>query len=138
MKKIFIISSLMILLTVPYAYAQMGGHRSQERMGSGMMGGEQGHMGQSGMMMGGQEMMGSMMQDMNQMTGLMRQMTDMMKGTVAPEHMKKMSDIMKNMSEQMRDMSRTMSKGEISRKEMEQIHQQMLETQKRFDMMKMW
>lgn len=134
------------VFAVSMVSAQMGGGNRGEGMGGGMMGGQQsgmmgtgqGHMGQGGGMMGGQAMMGGMMQDMNMMTGIMRQMTEMMERTPGPEHMREMSDIMQHMSVQMRDMSRIMSKGEVSPGEMEQIHQQMLETQKRFDMMKRW
>ncbi len=138
MKRVCFISICILLLTVSFANSQMGGgmmggQGDRDRMGGDMMGSQTG----SGMM-GGQEMMGGMMQNMSQMTGIMKQMTDMMKGTMDPAHMRKMSDIMKDMSEHMRYMSGIMSKGDVSQKEMEQIHQQMIQTQKRFDMMKMW
>jgi hypothetical protein len=142
MKKIYFICFLAVLLLIPYTYSlggmsgsMMKGQGSQQQMGSGMMGGQQGQMGQGDMMMQGHEMMGGMMQDMNRMTGLMQKMTDMMGRTTDTASMRKMSDIMRDMSEHMRDMSGIMGRGSVSQKEMEELHQQMLQTQKRFDMM---
>jgi hypothetical protein len=45
---------------------------------------------------------------------------------------------MKDMSGHMMDMSKMMKKGSASQKEMQELHQQMTETQKRFDMMQRW
>jgi hypothetical protein len=121
MKKILLISSLIVMLVIPYTYAQMGGHGSQERMG-----------------MQGHEMMDGMMQNMDQMTGMMKRMTGMMGQSIDEAKMRKMSDIMKDVSEHMMDMSKMMKKGSASQTEMQGLHQQMTETQKRFDMMQRW
>ncbi len=143
MKKVYFIGLLAVLLLIPYTYTMggmsrgsMGDHGGQQYMGGGMMGGEQGHMGQGGAMMQGHEIMGGMMQDMNRMTGLMQRMMDVMRRTTDTSRMGTMSDIMRDMSQHMGDISRIMGKGNVSPKEMEELHQQMLQTQKRFDMMR--
>ncbi|MEN8264258.1 MAG: hypothetical protein ABFR82_12425 [Nitrospirota bacterium] len=141
MKKFYFICFLAVLLLIPFTYTMgamtrgtMGEQGGQQHMGSGMMGGQQRQMGHGGAMMQGHEIMGGMMQDMNRMTGLMQKMTDVMRRTTDTARMGQMSDIMKDMSEHMGNMSRIMSRGSVSQKEMEELHQQMLETQKRFDM----
>ena len=63
-----------------------------------------------------------------------QRMMDVMRRTTDTARMGEMSGIMRDMSEHMGNMSRIMGKGTVSQKEMEQLHQQMLETQKRFDM----
>ena len=141
MKKVYFISFLAVLLLIPYTYTMgamtrgtMGDHGGQQHMSGGMMGGQQGQMGHGDSMMQGHEIMGGMMQDMNRMTGLMQKMTDIMGRTKDTARMSEMSGIIRDMSEHMGNMSRIMSRGSVSQKEMEQLHQQMLETQKRFDM----
>jgi hypothetical protein len=65
-------------------------------------------------------------------------MTGMMGQSIDEAKMRKMSDIMKDMSGHMMDMSKMMKKGSASQTEMQGLHQQMTETQKRFDMMQRW
>jgi hypothetical protein len=141
MKKVYFICFLAVLLFIPYTYTMgamtrgsMGDHGGQQHMGGGMMGGQQGQMSHGDAMMQGREIMGGMMKDMNRMTGLIKKMMDVMRRTTDPALMGQMSDIMKDMSEHMGNMSTIMSRGSVSQKEMEQLHRQMLETQKRFDM----
>lgn len=61
MKKLLLISAIIVALTAGYAFAQMGGGMMGNQQGqtgqSGMMGSQQGQRGQGGMM-GGQDMMG--------------------------------------------------------------------------------
>lgn len=130
MKKLYLIICFLILvLLVPPTYGMMcgmmDGHKDKK------------HTGQSGMMMQGQGMMGSMMKNMSHMTGMMQKMSDMMGKGMDTSNMRKMSEIMRDMSAQMMDMSRMMKKGNISQERMHELHQEMMDTQKRFEMMRM-
>ena len=51
--------------------------------------------------------------------------------------MREMSDIMNNMSKHLKEMSGIMNKGRASQEKMQNLHRQMLDTQKRFDMMQL-
>ncbi len=121
MKKILLISIVILTLTAVYGYAQMGGGM----MSGGMMGGQQ-EMGQGGMMMQATNQIGSMMQRMSGMLGK----------SMGPEDTTRMSEIMRDMSKQMMDMSNIMQSGNISRDEMQMLQQKMMETEKKFDMMR--
>ena len=116
MKRILLISIVILTLTAVYGYAQMGG---------GMMGGQQ-EMGQGGMMMQVTNQMGSMMQKMSGLLGK----------SMGPEDTTRMSEIMRDISKQMMDMSNIMQSGNISRDEMQMLQQEMMETEKKFDMMR--
>ncbi len=130
MKKILLISIVILTLTAVYGYAQMGGgmmggQNGQDKMGGGMMGGQQ-EMGQGGMMM----------QVTNQMGSMMQRMSGMLEKSMGPEDTTRMSEIMRDMSKQMMDMSNIMQSGNISRDEMQMLQQKMMETEKKFDMMR--
>ena len=51
--------------------------------------------------------------------------------------MREMSDIMNNISGHLKQMSEIMNRGKASKEEIQNLHQQMLDMQKRFDMMKL-
>ncbi|GBE04354.1 MAG TPA: hypothetical protein ENG95_04830 [Nitrospirae bacterium] len=143
MKKVYFMILLISLLVVPFVYAEMGGgmmggQESQEQMGSSMMDGQQGNMKQGGMMLKGHEIMGGMMLNMSQMGGLMQKMSDIMQSKIDPGSMSKMSDIMDNMSGHLKQMSGIMKQGQVSQEDMQKLHDQMLETQKKVEMMQLW
>jgi len=123
MKKIHLVTFLIVVLLVPSAYAQMGN----------MMGGYGSQ--KSGVMMQGQGMMGGMMQNMHQMSGMMQKMSNMMRKDMGTTDMIKMSEIMREMSEHMMNMSIMMKKGVASQEEMQKLHQRMIETEKKIDLM---
>jgi hypothetical protein len=126
MNKVYCMILMVSLLVVPYAYAQMGG---------GMMGGQgsQGHM--EGMMQG-HEVTGGMMHQMGQMSRLMQQVRDMMAEKSDAESMRKMSGLMQDMSQHLKDMSNIMKEGNASQEEMQELNQQNMMMQKKYEMMR--
>ncbi len=125
MKRIVLVSIMVIALAAGVGYAQMGGE---------MMGGQQGQKGQGGMMMHEQQMSGDMMQMMQHMCRMMEKTSGMMKG-MGPENMMKMSETMKDMSKHMMDMSNMMHKGSVSQEHKHNLQQKMMKTDKELDMM---
>ena len=132
MKRIFLITILIMGLIVAHSFAQMGGGMmggQKGRMGGGMMGGQQGQMMEHKSMMSHGEMMSNMMDMTNQMSGMMKDMPK--------EHMRKMSAMMRDMSKEMVEMSKIMEGGMASEKEMKKMHDRMIEMRNRIsDMMK--
>ena len=138
MKKLMVISILVIALSAVAGYFRMGiGMMDSQKGEAGDMVMQHGEMGQGNMMMHGEKMMGGMMKDMNRMTGMMQGMSDMMEKGMSAADMAGMSEIMKEMCGHMMNMSRMMKDGNVSQDEMQKLHQQMLQTQKKFDMMQM-
>ncbi len=135
MKKLMFISIMVIALSAGAAYSRMEGGMMDGRDGKGGMG-MHGQMGQDNTMMHGKKMMGDMMKDMNRMTGMMQDMSRMMERGMSPADMAGMSGIMKKMCGHMMEMSKMMKDGKVSQKEMQGLHQQMLETLKEFEMMR--
>ncbi len=150
MKKLLLTVLLSVFVMGSYAFAGMSGSgggmmgdssgdmmggQGGQQMGSGMMGDQQGQMGQGGMMTHG-DMMGGMHTNMNHMTGLMQKMTDVMSREMSASNMNKMSEIMRDMSLHMTGVSDIMSKDSVSQKEMQGVNDHIHQIEKRFDMMK--
>jgi F0F1-type ATP synthase alpha subunit len=128
MKKVLLICIMIFLLSISYSFAQMG---------SDMMEGQQGQMGQGQMMegmMGQEQMMGSMMNMMHQMQGMMGDMSEMMKD-MPMNDAKAMADIMQDMSKNMMNMSNMMHRGTVSEKEMNKLQDSMKHLQDRMSRM---
>ncbi len=126
MKRIFVITILIIGLAAAYSFAQMG---------HGMMRGTEEEMGQGHMMEQG-HMMGSMMGVTQDMSVMMRRMSGMM-GGISNMSREMSGDRMHNMSNMMRDMCREMSrmadfmdKGAATDEEMKAMRNRMMEMQK--------
>ena len=140
MKKLFMLSAIFtLLLTAEYGFAQMGGGMmggqgsQKEGMGGGMQHDHKKMMDHKGMM-SGDKMMGSMMDMSSEMSDMMSQMSDMMDGMTMAD-MQHMSGLMSDMGRQMTDMSMMMKKGIATDREMEAMHQKMMEMQKRMSEM---
>jgi len=142
MKKLLLISAIILAVTAGYSFARMGGGMmggQQGQMGQGgMMGGQQGQMGQGGMTSGQQGQMGQggMMQMMSQMGDIMQRASALMTGDMKLEDMKEISEITREMSKQMMDMSNMLRKGGASQKDMQILKQRMMETGKRLNKMR--
>ncbi len=137
MKKVILVSFMVIALTTGYGYAQMGGsmmgghgHRGQEK--GGMMSDQKS---QTGSVMHTHKMPEGMTQTTLKMGNMMHKMSDMMGKDMGPENATKMSAIMKDMSRDMMDMSNMMKSGKISHEDMNKLQQRMMETEKRLNMM---
>ncbi len=73
---------------------------------------------------------------MNHMGSMMQRMTGVMEQGMNTEHMKSMSEITRDMSTHMMDMSNMLKRGEASHEDMQKLHQRIMETGKRFNMMR--
>jgi hypothetical protein len=139
MKKAYCMILMVSLLVAPYVYAQMGGGSrgggSGGMSGRGMMGGQETQKHMEGMMQG-HEVTGNMMHHMGQMSRMMQQLREMMAVKSDAESRKKMSDLMQDMSEHMMDMSSMLKKDSVSQKDMQELDQQNLMMQKKYDMMR--
>lgn len=115
MKKIMIVTAMLMGLSVVVALAEMGsGTGGQHNQSGSMMGSQQGHKMMGDQMMG-QEMMRDMHGMMSQMNEMMQKMTGAMGDTKGMGHAKMMdmSEMMKDMSVTMKDMSEQMAKGQM-------------------------
>lgn len=125
MRRIFIVSVLILALSPAFSFAQTG---------SGMMEGQRGGMMEHGRMMRHEDMMehGRMMNDMmrmtNQMSDMMGRLSDVMQ-SMRYRSMIKASELLRDMSRQMMEMSRMMKRGEVSHEEMARLHERMREMQ---------
>ncbi len=126
MKRMLIISILILGLVATYSFAQMG---------HGMMRDEAGEMGRSHMMEHG-NMMGDMMGITQDMSAMMRDMSEMMgdmskmSKDMSRDRMHKMSNMMREMCAEMNRMSDIMDKGMATEQEMRTMHNRMMEIQK--------
>ena len=135
MKRLMFISILVISLSAGSGYFQTGSSMMDGKEGkAGSMGMQHGQM-EQGRMMDGEMMMGGMMKDMNRMMGMMQGMSDMMEKGMSAADMAGMSKIMKEMCGHMEDMAGMMKEGNVSREDMQKLHKEMMETQKKFNMM---
>ncbi len=135
MKKVISTFLLISIVAVPCVYAQMG---EAMKSGQGNRGHMEGQMNQQQMdrMLSGHEVTGDMMHHMGHMTRLMQQMRDMMAEKTDSESMRQISVLMEDMSEHLVDMSRVMSKGNASQKDMQDLDQQNMRMQKKYEMMR--
>ncbi len=141
MKKLVTALTVVLLLVIGVVYAQMGGGMTgsqggHDAMSRGMMGGQEGHMHEGSMLMHGHEMSGSMMPMMNHMGSMMQRITGFMEKGMGTEQMKGMSEIARDMSTHMMDMSNMLKRGEASHEDMHKLHQRIMETEKKFNMIK--
>jgi hypothetical protein len=115
MKKIMILTAMLIGISAAGTLAEMGGGTGDQHKQSGsMMGSQQGHKMMGDQMMG-QEMMRDMHGMMNQMNEMMQKMSGAMGDTKGMGHAKMMdmSEMMKDMSVTMKEMSEQMAKGQM-------------------------
>jgi hypothetical protein len=133
MRQIFLISVMILALSVAYGFAQTG---------NGMMEGQRGGMMEHGRMMQHKGMMehGQMMNDMMGMTSRMSDMMGRLSGMMKDmpqDRMLKASELMRDMSHQMMEMSKMMKRGNASYKEMKKLQGRMTMMQKSFSGMGM-
>lgn len=137
MKKLLILalSIMFVAGAFTYIYADDGGMDDPKKMGSGMMGGQQGHMEKGSMMMHG-DMMSGIGSNMKHATDMMQRMSGVVHKDMNSSDMREMSKIMMDMSSHIKYMSEIMQKGSASQKEMHSINDHMKDMEKRFNMMK--
>jgi hypothetical protein len=138
MKRIIILSSMIIGLTIGYGYAMemgmMGNHGGHGNMGgseqTGMYEMKDGHQGQSGHgeMMQWQGMSHHMIPMMESVNGMTQRMSEIMEKDMTPEAMKEMSALMRDVSKEMGSMADLMQKGSATEEEMHKLHMKINET----------
>jgi hypothetical protein len=133
MKKLMIgISLIALLLGSSFVFAQMSGGRMEGQKGDT----QRDQMMERGGMMERGQMTSDMIGMSNQISETMGRMSGLMKH-MRPGNINMMSDVMKDMSHQMMEMSEVIGSGRVSVKDMKQMHQRMMEIQKRMSEMEM-
>ena len=133
MKKLMIgISLIALLLCSSFVFAQMSGGRMEGQKGDT----QRDQMMERGGMMERGQMTSDMIGMSNQISETMGRMSGLMKH-MRPGNINMMSDVMKDMSHQMMEMSEVIGSGRVSVKDMKQMHQRMMEIQKRMSEMEM-
>ena len=133
MKKLMIgISLIALLLGNSFVFAQMSGGRMEGQKGDT----QRDQMMERGGMMERGQMTSDMIGMSNQISETMGRMSGLMKH-MRPGNINMMSDVMKDMSHQMMEMSEVIGSGRVSVKDMKQMHQRMMEIQKRMSEMEM-
>lgn len=113
MKKVFLVSILILVLLTPYSFAQIGGG-----------------------MISGERMVANLQDMMSQMAGMMHHMAEMMKDMPANK-MKMMTEMMEDMSHQMIEISKMIEKGMVSEDDMKRMNDKMIQMRNRMtNMMK--
>ena len=133
MKKLMIgIGLIALLLGSSFVFAQMSGGRMEGQKGDT----QRDQMMERGGMMERGQMTSDMIGMSNQISETMGRMSGLMKH-MRPGNINMMSDVMKDMSHQMMEMSEVIGSGRVSVKDMKQMHQRMMEIQKRMSEMEM-
>lgn len=133
MKKLMIgISLIALFLGSSFVFAQMSGGRMEGQKGDT----QRDQMMERGGMMERGQMTSDMIGMSNQISETMGRMSGLMKH-MRPGNINMMSDVMKDMSHQMMEMSEVIGSGRVSVKDMKQMHQRMMEIQKRMSEMEM-
>lgn len=133
MRRIVIISVLIMALSAAYGFAQTGNYMMKGQ-GGGMMGGgtmQGGRMMQRGGMMEHGQMMNDVMRMTDRMSRMMGKLSGVMKD-MPRDKMMEASGLMRDMSRQMLAMSRIMQRGNASNGEMKELQLRMREMQKKF------